>query len=91
MKIYKCESCGELFDSDEIEEREICLENEYGVGGMFNGKHYQKVSCCPYCNDYEIREMSNYELLEEIEDLQCEIAKLKKELKNAKIQRTNDN
>lgn len=86
MKIYKCENCGRLFTEEEMEEREICLENEYDVGSMFCDKHYQRVGCCPSCSDYEMHEMGTYELLEEIEDLQYEIAKLRKELKNAKLQ-----
>lgn len=82
---YKCHDCDEYFDEDDMEEKEICLEDYYGVGGMFQSRNYQRVGCCPHCNSEEIEEVSDYELVDEIYDLRNTISSLRqtiKELKN---------
>lgn len=68
---YKCHDCKEFFDEEEMETRNVCWENEYGVGGMFQDKHYSEVGCCPCCGSIEIEEQSDY-------DLMCEINRLNK-------------
>lgn len=84
---YKCHDCKEFFEDDEMETKTICLENEYGVGSLFQSKHYSDVGCCPHCGSIEIDEQHDYDLMDEIEDLKDEIERLNKiirELKNGK-------
>ncbi|MBR3889092.1 hypothetical protein IKJ53_01120 [bacterium] len=86
---YKCHDCDEYFEDDEMETKHICLENEYGVGGMFESKHYSDVGCCPHCRSIEIEEVSDWEMVDEIEDLRCEINRLKKIIKELKNDKCN--
>lgn len=81
---YKCHDCNEYFDEDDMDEKEICLEDYYGVGRMFQSHNYQRVGCCPHCHSEEIEEVSDYELVGEIEDLRYEVQQLKKRIKELK-------
>lgn len=67
--ICRCENCGNYFTDDEIEEKEICYEEYYGVSGLFNDKHYGIINVCPHCgssdfednvSEFEVVELLNY-------------------------------
>ena len=47
--MYKCPSCGEVFEDPIYEE--VCLEDYNGVGGMFPDKHYATFTYCPGCTE----------------------------------------
>lgn len=55
MVMYKCNKCGEL--SEEVETKNVCLEDLYGVGSDFQYHHYQNVSVCPSCGSDDIEEI----------------------------------
>lgn len=50
--MYRCERCGEIFD--EPDSKEICFESYYGVGSMFQDRHYGSVAICPECGTEDI-------------------------------------
>lgn len=68
MAIYYCKECDGYFSDNQIDEKEICYEEEYGVLGLFPDRTYANVSCCPHCGgtDYdeededEIADLLNY-------------------------------
>lgn len=51
--MYYCKHCQELINSENLEIKEICFETEFGVGNLFQDRHYHTVYRCPYCHDYE--------------------------------------
>lgn len=53
--IYKCNECGSYFKEDDVDSKELWLEEELGVAGDFNGRTYRDVDCCPKCksNDFD--------------------------------------
>lgn len=55
--VYRCCSCGKCSAEDELVEKEIDLENEYGVGGFFPDHHYESIWVCPYCGDDDLEEV----------------------------------
>lgn len=61
IEIYKCEDCEKYFTYDEIGEKQICYEEEYGVASDFNSRTYDSVNCCPHCKSTNISECSDDE------------------------------
>jgi hypothetical protein len=53
--IYKCNECGSYFKEEDLDTKEICLEEELGVAGDVKGRTYRDVDCCPKCksNDFD--------------------------------------
>ena len=66
LDIYYCRDCGKYFTEDQIGEKEICYEKEYGILGMFSNRTYARVGCCPYC------ESTDYEECEDAEEI-CDL------------------
>lgn len=58
--MYYCENCQKYFE--EANDKEIDLENYYGVGDEFGSHHYSYISVCPYCGNEEIVEVDESEL-----------------------------
>ena len=56
LEIYECEDCCKYFSEDEMEEKQICYEDEYGVASDFNSRTYTNVACCPRCKSTNYRE-----------------------------------
>jgi len=52
--MYKCWNCGVRFEEPDYEE--VCMEDLYGVGSMFQNRHYKLISTCPHCGSDEIEE-----------------------------------
>lgn len=72
--IYYCENCDCYYDEEDLEEKEICLEEEYGVNDLFPDKHYEKILTCPNCGNEDL------EIIEESEAVDL-LNELKKKLK----------
>ena len=49
-----CCDCGFVFDEDDAESKEICLEDEYGVSSLFHGRAYRDIMICPECGCEEL-------------------------------------
>lgn len=47
--MYKCRECDRTFEYPDYVE--ICFEDMYGVGRMFDNKHYGTFAQCPYCGE----------------------------------------
>lgn len=47
--MYRCRECRRTFEYPDYVE--ICLEDEYGVGGLFPNRHYVTAVQCPYCGE----------------------------------------
>ena len=45
--MYKCRECKRTFDYPDYVER--CMEDYYGVSGMFPNRTYATFAECPYC------------------------------------------
>ena len=92
MKLYKCSECGLIVTEDELIVKNVCMENYYGVGGLFPDKHYQEMTYCPACEDYCNFEEVYYDeddipyLLEKIEDNENLIRRYKSEIKKLKAE-----
>lgn len=52
--MYKCFNCGSRFEDPDY--LEICWEDEYSVGSMFERRTYSVIPTCPHCDSYEIEE-----------------------------------
>lgn len=57
--MWECFDCGEIFDDPS--ESLIDLEDEYGVGGMFDDHHTTWRYCCPWCGSTEVEECAEPE------------------------------
>lgn len=55
--IYQCNNCGKYFTEDEIDYKDVDLENLYGVGGEFDRHTKGTVALCPYCGEDAIEEV----------------------------------
>ena len=53
--MYKCKDCGHLFVKPMT--RKLCMEDECGVGSLFNTRTFQNVECCPHCISWNIEEL----------------------------------
>ena len=49
---YYCNRCDSWFD--EPSTATVCMEDLFGVGGMFPNHNYEKMFCCPFCGDGDI-------------------------------------
>ena len=47
--MYKCPECGEIFEEPDYET--VCMEELYGVGGLFGDRHYKTFASCPECGE----------------------------------------
>jgi DNA-directed RNA polymerase subunit RPC12/RpoP len=52
--MYKCWNCGLRFEEPDYED--VCWEELYGVGDMFERKTYGRLATCPHCGSDEIEE-----------------------------------
>ena len=64
--IYKCNECGSYFKEDDVDSKEICLEEELGVAGDFNGRTYRDVDCCPKCKSTDFDDFRNVDDVDEV-------------------------
>ena len=51
--MYYCKHCQELISGEDLETKEICFEQEFGVDNLFQDRHYHTIYMCPYCHDNE--------------------------------------
>ena len=68
LELYECKDCGKYFQENEIESKQICYEEEYGVASDFNSKTYDNVDCCPYCRSTNFIEC-DYKDLDDIVEM----------------------
>jgi len=61
IEIYECRDCGKYFTTDQMDEKEICNEEYYGVSGQFAYNTYTNVCCCPYCQSTDFEECNDDE------------------------------
>lgn len=66
LDIYYCEECDRYFTEEQMEEKEIYLEGEYGIGGDFPTRTYARVGCCPYCESTDYQECDDAEEIVDI-------------------------
>lgn len=76
--IYYCEKCDCYYDEEDLEEKEICLEEEYGVTDLFPDKHYEKILTCPSCGNEDLETFRESEAVDLLNELK---KKLKKKCK----------
>ena len=55
--IVRCNNCGHYFFEEELNEKNCCLEDEYGVYGEFNSHTYTTIYACPECGSTELEEI----------------------------------
>ena len=55
--IVRCNNCGHYFFEEELNEKNCCLEDEYGVYGEFNTHTYTTIYACPNCGSTELEEI----------------------------------
>lgn len=55
--ILRCNNCGNYFFEEELNEKNCCLEDEYGVYGEFNSHTYTTIYACPNCGSTELEEI----------------------------------
>ena len=55
--IVRCNNCGHYFFEEELNEKNCCLEDEYGVYGEFNSHTYTTIYACPNCGSTELEEI----------------------------------
>ena len=64
--MYKCPECGAVFEEPEYET--VCFEEQYGVGSMFNDRHYGTFANCPECGGAIDIEYDTYDEEEEMDE-----------------------
>lgn len=57
--IVRCNNCGHYFFEEELNEKNCCLEDEYGVYGEFNSHTYTTIYACPNCGSTELEEIAS--------------------------------
>ena len=82
IEIYKCEDCEKYFTYDEMGEKQICYEEEYGVSSDFNSRTYDSVNCCPHCKSTNISECNDEEEIVEMLNDYCPKHSQKQLVKN---------
>lgn len=65
--LFICESCGELFEEDDIFFKETSYEEYLGVTDL-PGRHYFDLAMCPFCGSEEIDEYEEDEEEDEADD-----------------------
>ena len=73
--IYYCEKCDCYYDEEDLEEKEICLEDEYGVNDLFPDKHYEKILTCPNCGNEDLETIEESEAVDLLNDLKKKLKK----------------
>lgn len=63
IDMYYCNRCKNEFEEPDIEV--FCYEDEYGVSGWFNDRHYGHRYECPICGSDDFEE--DYEVYEDEE------------------------
>lgn len=63
--MYHCENCDKYFI--EPSSREACMEDEFGVGSMFDSRNYGNQPTCPHCGSTDFVELGE----DEMSDLLC--------------------
>lgn len=63
--MYYCNDCKETFE--EPDRIEFCYEDEYGVSGWFQDRHFGYRYECPYCGSSDMEEDYEEHEDEEIE------------------------
>ena len=71
LEIYRCGDCGKYFTEEQMEEKQICYEEEYGVAGMFPYNTYDNVCCCPHCNSTNFQECNDEEEIVDVLNDYC--------------------
>ena len=59
--IVRCINCGNYFFEEELNEKNCCLEDEYGVYGEFNSHTYTTIYACPNCGSTELEDIGTDE------------------------------
>lgn len=67
VRLYRCDSCGNICDEDGLGSQRTDMECYYGVGSDFPDHHYQNLIVCDNCGSDDIEELGLYEL-EDFED-----------------------
>ena len=71
--IYECQECGRYFTEDQMDETQICYEEEYGVSGDFLYNTYDNVGCCPRCKSTNFCEYTDEEEIVETLNDYCPV------------------
>ena len=64
--IYKCNECGSYFKEEDLDTKEICLEEELGVAGDFNTRTMKEVDCCPKCKSTDFDDFRDVDDVDEV-------------------------
>ena len=64
--IYKCNECGSYFKEDDVDLKELCLEEELGVAGDFNTRTMKEVDCCPKCKSTDFDDFRDVDDVDEV-------------------------
>ncbi len=59
--ILRCNNCGNYFFEEELNEKNCCLEDEYGIYGEFNSHTYTTIYACPECGSTELEDIGTDE------------------------------
>ena len=65
---YICNDCGEIFDENDAEISTYDIEDDLGVGWMFDDHHTATCLVCPECRSEDIEEYIEEEKEEEDEE-----------------------
>lgn len=55
--MVKCEECHNWYDEEDLKQKTICFEEEFGVSDLFNTRTKTKVDCCPNCGSISLTEL----------------------------------
>ena len=47
--MLRCTNCEDIFNEDEVDYKNVCLEVEYGITSLFPNRTYKDVPICPRC------------------------------------------
>lgn len=64
--IFQCCQCKKFFSEDDFDHVRVDLESYFGVGNLFLDHHYTELSVCPYCGSEECDEVSEIDIIEEL-------------------------
>lgn len=63
--MVKCEECHNCYDEEDLKQKTICFEEEFGVSDLFNTRTNTKVDCCPNCGSINLTELEQCDCCEE--------------------------